>query len=284
MNEKYIQWFYRLIDTFFSIIRVSISTKLKKTKRIKRNHDQCIVMGNGPSLIESLTLNKENLSKIDLVAVNFMALSPEYIEYKPNAYILCDPVFWFDGASESTEIKVRNFYFQLAERTSWGLQVYIPYQASENKEIKAILSRNPHIHLCYYNKTKFEGSVFLNYRIYNKQWGMPRAQNVIVAALMLTIYSGYKEIYLAGAESTYIKNIWVDKNNNLRISHYLFYEDSKQNIDKVLPIKIHEECISSYYMYKSYVDIEKYAVYRKTKIYNTGLYSFIDAFEKKAVI
>ena len=287
MNERYIQWLYSMIDTFFSIIRMIVLTKFKKTKQVKRNHDQCMVMGNGPSLTESLTLNKEKLSKVDLVAVNFMALSSEYIEYKPNIYVLCDPAFWFDVSSERIEIKVRDFYFQLVEKTNWGLQVYIPYQASKNKEIKAILSRNPHIRLCYYNKTKFEGNIFLSYLIYDKQWGIPRAENVIVAALMLTVYSGYKEIYLAGADSDYVKNMWVDENNEVRFNDYHFYKDSKKNTEGILlekPEKIHKNCLSIYYMFKSYIDIEKYSVYRKTKIYNTGLYSFIDAFEKKVLI
>jgi hypothetical protein len=241
-------------------------------------------MGNGPSLTESLKMNKENLSKVDLVAVNFFGISPEYTEYKPSIYILCDPAFWFDVPCEEIKIKVRDFYVQIAKQTYWKLQLYLPYQALKEKEIATTLSHNPNISLCYFNKTKFEGFNFLNYRIYNKQWGMPKAINVIIAALMLTIYSGYKKIYIAGADSDSIKNLWVDKDNNLRLNDYHYYKDSQKNIERILPNKIYEQCAFFYYQFKGYIDIENYAVYRKIKIYNTGENSFIDAFKKKAII
>jgi len=284
MNNKTVNLFYTFIDTLFSIIRLILKTCFKRTISIQKKSNKCLVLGNGPSLIESIENNKHKISELDLLAVNFMALSPEYTEYKPNIYILCDPAFWFYETSEDIEKKVRNFYAQMVEKTHWDLQLYIPYQAAKKKEIKEILSHNPNIHLHYYNQTKFEGCNFLSYRVYNKQWGMPRTQNVIVAALMLSIYSGYKEIFLAGVDSDFIKNIWVDEKNNLRFDDYHYYKDSKKNIERILPQKIHETCISCYYMFKSYISIENYSIYHKTKIYNTGLNSFIDAFEKKKII
>jgi hypothetical protein len=241
-------------------------------------------MGNGPSLIESLKMNKANLSKVDLVAVNFAGIAPEYAEYKPNVYVLCDPAFWFDGSSEEINAKVRNLYVQIAEKTHWKLQIYLPYQALKKKEIEAKLSLNSNISLCYYNKTKFEGFNFLNYQIYNKQWGMLRAQNVIIAALMLSIFSNYKEIYMAGVDSDFLKNIWVDENNNVRFNDHHYYKNSKENIERKLQVKIHEQCVSLYHMFKSYTEIEKYAGYRKIKIYNIGINSFVDAFEKITII
>ena len=284
MNDKIAVSVYVFIDTIFSIIRLVLKTRFKKTKPFQKTSNQCLILGNGPSLIQSIEDNKNKLPELDLVAVNFMALSPEYTAYKPNIYILCDPAFWFDVPSEETKVRVNNLYSRISQITNWELQLYIPYQASKKKEINAKLSQNPHIRLRYYNKTKFEGYNFLTYRIYNKQWGMPRAENVIVAALMLSVYSGYKAIYLAGVESDYIKHFRVDENNNLRFNDYHYYEDSKENIERILPDKIHEQCLSSYYMFKSYIDIEQYAIYCKTKIYNVGLNSFIDAFEKKKII
>ena len=284
MNDKIANSVYIFIDTVFSIIRLVLKTRFKKTISFQKRSTQCLIMGNGPSLIESLENNKHKISEIDLVAVNFMVLSEEYTKYKPNIYILCDPAFWFDTTSEDLKIRVKNFYSQIVEKTNWKLQLYMPYQALNKKELKETLSHNINICLCYFNKTKFEGYNFLSHHIYNTQWGMPRTENVVVAALMLAINSGCKEIYIAGVDGDYIKNIWVDEKSNLRFNDYHYYKESKENIERILPYKIHEQCISLYYMFKSYIDIEKYAVYRKTKIYNTGLNSFIDAFEKKNLI
>ncbi len=284
MYDKRVGWIYSFIDTVLSIIRIFQYSRFKKTNRIERNSDRCIIMGNGPSLINTLKENKSNLSKLDLVAVNFMGLSPEYIEYKPNVYVLCDPGFWLENVDKDLEEKVISFYRHIAEKTTWNLQLYLPYRARKVKRIENILSPNKNVTLNYYNKTKFEGYKCLKYWFYDKQWGMSRTQNVLVAALILAIYSEYKEIYLAGADSDWIKHLWIDEKNNLRINDYHYYKDSPKNIERVLSLKMHEQLTALYFAFKSYVEIENYSVYRKIKIYNTGLNSFIDAFEKKEMI
>jgi Protein of unknown function DUF115. len=284
MHDKRIQWIYNFGDFIFSIVRLLISTKFKKTKPIEKKYNQCLIMGNGPSLIESLEKNKEQLSELDIVAVNFMANSPEYLVYKPAIYILCDPAFWFETPSEDTKKRISDFYKSLAEKTDWHLQLYLPYQAKKEKKIKIILSQNPHICLNYYNKTKVEGFSKFNHWTYHKQWGMPRAQNVLVAALMLAIYSGYKNIYLAGADNDWIKNIWVDEKNNVRLNDFHYYKDTEKNTSRMLSFKLHDTYTLFYFMFRSYTYIETYAVLKNVKIYNTGIKSFIDAFEKKELI
>ena len=277
-------WIYSLLDTLASFVRMSINTKFKRVTRINKTYNRCLILGNGPSLIDSLEKNKENLKEIDLIAVNLMVISPEYEKYKPKAYILCDPNFWDESVSESTKERIGEFYANLVQKTKWDLQLYIPFFARKNKKIESLLSQNSHIKICYYNKTKVEGHKWFCYTAYNNQWGMPRAQNVIVAALMLAIHSKYKEIFLAGVDSNFIHNIWVDEKNNLRFDDYHYYGDSEEKTKRILPEKIYEECISNYYMFKGYIDIENYSVYKNIKIYNTGLFSFIDAFEKREII
>ena len=284
MYDKKIQWIYSLLETLLSIVRIFTNTTFKKTKQITKRGNRCLVMGNGPSLIDSLEKNKEKLSEMDLIAVNFMGLSPEYDIYKPSIYILCDPAFWFDNISSALEARVLEFYEAIVRKTDWPLQVYIPVQAHKEEKRKAILSQNRNISLHYYNKTKFEGYTCINHWVYNKQWGMPRTQNVLAAALMLTIYSGYKEIYLAGADTDSIRNLWVDENNRLQYNDFHYYKDSKENIARTLPSKIQDQCSSFYFVFKSYTSIEEYAGSRNVKIYNTGMKSFIDAFEKKEYI
>ena len=277
-------WIYSLLDTLASFVRMIINTKFKRVARIKKRHSRCLILGNGPSLIDSLEKNKDHLSELDLIAVNLMVNSPEYEKYKPKTYVVCDPLFWVEDVPESLRERIDLFYDNIVQKTQWELQLYIPFLARKNKKIESILSQNPHIKICYYNKTKVEGHKWLCYAAYNRQWGMPRAQNVIVAALMMAIHSKYKEIYLAGVDSNFIHNIWVDEKNNLRFDDYHYYSDSEEKIKRILPEKIHEECLLSYYMFKSYVDIENYSIYKNIKICNTGPHSFIDAFEKKEII
>lgn len=284
MYDKRIQWFYDSIDTVFSLSRIIFSSKFKRTKPIAKTYNKCLIMGNSSSLIESLKCNEESLASVDLIAVNFMGITAEYEKYKPNVYVLCDPALWFENVNEELKNKVINLYKTIVENTDWPLQLYIPHQAKKEKRINALLSPNMHIKICYYNKTKFEGYKWLKRLIYNKQWGIPRAQNVLIVTLMLAIYSNYKEIYLAGADNDWVKHLWVDEKNNLRLNDFHYYNDDKKNIERILPQKIHEQFLSFHHAFKSYTDVGNYAIYRNVKIYNTSLHSYIDAFEKKSTI
>ena len=78
MYDKRINWFYRIVDTFFSIVRVFVQSQLKRTTPFLKKHGRCIVMGNGPSFIWMMEKIKEkNIGEYDLIAVNHMALTSQ---------------------------------------------------------------------------------------------------------------------------------------------------------------------------------------------------------------
>ena len=274
----------KLFETFLSIIRIIRHTSFRGIGKIARTSNTCLIMGNGPSLTSSLEKNKDKLKKTDLLAVNFMGLTPEFMIYRPNLYVLCDPGFWIESPDTVLGEKVRKLYQVLADTTNWDLQLYLPHDARKSKFIKAILSSNKFIHVIYFNKTKIEGLRCFTYFTYSAQWGMPRAQNVLSAALMLCIYSGYKTIYLAGAENDWIKNLWVDANNRLRLDDLHFYDNTNQGNAIVLNTKMYEQFLSWYYAFKSYAEIAAFAHNRGINVINTNLTSFIDVFEKQELI
>ncbi|MDR0604149.1 MAG: hypothetical protein LBG80_07605 [Bacteroidales bacterium] len=278
MQDKRVEFLHTILDFILSLIRLVSITHFRTTRKIDRKSEKCVVMGNGPSLTDSLNDNKDMLTSHDLIAVNFMGLSPEFIIYKPCVYVLCDTAFWLSpDIPEITREKVRDFYRQMVKRVSWNLQLYIPYMAKNVTEIHEILSQNENIHLCYYNKTKVEGFKWFQYMILKRQWGMFRAQNVIVAALLLAIYSDYKQIYLMGVDADWMKNLWVDEQNRIRSTDIHFYGQN----DRMSSAKMHDVYLSLYYAFKSYADTEEYSKHCEIKIYNTNLLSFVNVFEKK---
>lgn len=284
MNDKRLQFVYDFIDTILSIIRLLIFSRFKRTIKIACKHEGCIILGNGPSLVQTMNECREKWDDYDLVAVNHMAQSEQYVEYKPSIYILCDPAFWFAFVKgfEFHKERVEKTYQAMLEKTDWPMQLYIPYQAKGviNKQ----LASNKNISIYYFNKTKFEGFSWLKYIIYNKQWGMVRPQNVLNAALMLMIYSGYKTIYLVGANNDWLRRIWIDEHNNFRNSDIHFYPEEKKETEVCTSsVKLHQILLSQYFCFKNYVDIEEYAQQRQVKILNACLESFIDAFEKKKI-
>jgi hypothetical protein len=278
MYDKRIKVFYDALDFLFSIVRLISLTHFRTTKKIDKKNKDCIIMGNGPSLGKSLKDNENVLKNYDLVAVNFMGLTDEFKTYKSNVYVVCDQGFWFDpDVPETTHAKVREFYHYIAEHVTWNIQFYLPYNAKKIKEIEKILLQNDNIQLCYYNKTKIEGPKWFQYAVIKQQWGMFRAENVLVAALLLAIYSDYRRVYLMGAESDWSRNTWVDEQNRVRFCDTHFYGSN----DGVSSIMMHEGFLALYHAFKGYLNIENYSKQKGVKIYNTNPLSFIDAFEKK---
>jgi hypothetical protein len=280
MYPKALQYFYDFLDLIFSLVRMLWITRFVKTPPFAKRSKRCLVMANGPSLHTSLQKLPGKLADYDLVAVNFMGISEEFVLYKPSVYILCDPAFWFNAGTSATQDKVRELYRHLIVHTSWDLQLYFPWQAERVVEIQNLQNENRHIRLQFYNKTKFEGLAFLKHPVYSRQWGMPRAQNVMAAALMLAVYSDYEQIYLAGADNDWVKNLWVDEENRLRISNRHFYTEEGTREDRIIPIKIHEQFAALYHTFKTYVDINLFAKRRGIKIINLTPLSYIDAFKK----
>ena len=277
--DKRLQPYYTFLDTLFSIARLVSQTKFKKTSPMTRHHDKCLILGNGPSLISTLENNLDLLGDYDLIAVNHFATFPEYVKYRPDKYVLCDPAFWFDESSKETLEKIAHMYSTMAEVTQWPLELYLPYQAKKCNKITDFLSCNPNISFFYYNKTKYEG--WGQNRIYQKQWGMPRTQNVLIAALMLAIHSGYSPIYLLGADNDWIHNLWVDELNHLRLNDIHFYDsESAMKNARYLPVTMTDQLCSLYYAFNSYQYVKSFAAQNNSKIFNTNPHSFIDAFPK----
>ena len=67
------------------------------------------ILGNGPSLGEQLPklIAQREWEQADLLAVNFFALSEEFLVTKPKYYVISDPMF-FRAAGRSE--RVENFY------------------------------------------------------------------------------------------------------------------------------------------------------------------------------
>ena len=90
-------------------------------------------MGNGPSLLKLLEEDKAVLAKYDFLAVNHMARSAQYEKFKPSIYVLCDPAFWFAKGYEIPQQLVKETFKSMVDKTTWPLQLYIPYQAKKQE-------------------------------------------------------------------------------------------------------------------------------------------------------
>jgi len=278
MYDKRVQWIYSSIDTLLSFVRVLFSSHLKKTERIQKKQEKCILLGNGPSLLTTMQKYENMLSDYDLIAVNQMAITDTFEKYKPTVYVFVDPAYWYEKGHEDSFHQADELFEALTKKTNWHLQLYMPYQAN-NRKVTDQLCKNSFIKIVFYNKTTFNGFRNISHFIFNRQWGMPQPRNVLISALMLLIHSKYKTIYLAGADTNWMKDIWVDECNKVRIHDSHFYQENNEN-DRFFPFSMPELSMVFFHIFNSYSVIEEYSKHNKIKIYNLYSRSFIDAFEK----
>jgi hypothetical protein len=103
---------------------------------------------------------------------------------------------------------------------------------------------------------------------------------------MISINLGYKNIYLFGADHSWLKDIHVDENNLVLLTQKHFYNEKSArpkpmtNTGKGVR-KLHEVLKKFQITFKNYFLIEEYSRKKNSLIFNSTKNSYIDAFERK---
>jgi hypothetical protein len=280
--------FQNFFYSTFSIVKVCILSRFFNILKIKSPiKKSCIIIGNGPSLTESLNKYKNELSQYDLVCVNNFVVSNYYSEIKPSYYILAAPIFYLpDKKISDSYIELRNQIFSnIEEKTTWDLTLMAPFLAKKSIYFTAFLERNPKINCVYFNPTPIEGLTSVNNLLFKLGLGMPRPHNILIPAIMNCIYLNYKIIYIIGADHSWLPEITVNDKNEALINQKHFYDeaDSKPEQMKDLifrPRRLHEIIHKFYLTFKGYWAIKKFADSKNITIFNASEISMIDAFER----
>jgi len=270
--------------------------KLKKCDSIENfgiqieEGEECVILGNGPSLKESLSDNKvfDFIKNKKKFCVNNSVLTEEFQQLKPDYIIFMDPYFWDNKVIEPFLSK----YLKMAEILSnvdWKIKIFLPSAASSWNFFIDVPQKNNNVEIIYIN-IKFrenypEELKFLEYR-QNKS--MPRVQNVLVACIYAAINIGFKNTYIFGADHSWQENMYIDDNNIPYVCDVHYFED--KNNATILPFYKDGECTQIFdmaelfmafsYHFAAYKELERYAYYMGKKIYNASAKSFIDAFER----
>lgn len=281
LSMKY--WKEQLSNSFYSLVtlwRVCKSSNLRlfnvlKKQQIHKTSNICL-LGNGTSLKdESFVLTKD----VSYLVVNRHVLSDDYVRSKPNFYVLADPHFFnhSEGLFILKEINIK---------TNWPLYLFVVNSKSNMKIANNIFKHSSFIKIIYYSNIEVRGCEIIKRYLYNHNLGMPRPQNVMVAALYISICLGFKYIELFGVEHSWTKYLSVNSNNEVCLYNPHFY-DTKKNEEKTWKDIHHEDAtmgdvLRMYaYMFDSYHEIRKIANRQQVAILNRTKNSFIDAFERQ---
>lgn len=235
-----------------------------------------VVMGNGPSLRQTIDGHADWLRTHDLLAVNFAANTPDFFLLRPSLYVLADPHFFLNVASDAN---VERLWENIAH-ADWQFTLWV--SAKMAKKIPVALPNN--IKIKKFNLTPGDGTSPLLHRLYDMGMAMPRPRNVLIPSIMVGIREGYKEIYLCGADHTWTRTLSVDDENHVVSIQPHFYKDSGKELKRVATeyknLHLHDVLGSMTIAFRSYFDVQAYARRRGVRILNATPGSMIDAFPR----
>lgn len=285
MLLKIKDWLQNLFQFLESILRVLVfSRKVSLPKRDGSN--DCVILGNGPSLTDSLLHHSDFLRDKDLIVVNFFANSPEYEQLKPKYYMLNPIEYWLDEVSEKWEKMKAVLFENILTKTTWNIYLFIPVAAKKYSKWKKVLKENENFTFVYFNQTPFEGFPSINKLFFKWNLGMPRPHNVLLPSLMVAINMRFERIYLLGADHSWLNSIHVTDNNEAVLSFQHFYDTKKLEKQTMKTIKpgevrpLHMILHKFMLTFKGYFEVEEYSKKLNSKIYNATPGSYIDAFER----
>ena len=269
-------FFSKTGQTLASIAKIILLSKFGKISKSGIGED-IVILGNGPSLNTTISESAEFLALHKKLAVNFACNAPVFFDLRPEYYVLADPHFFASDAEN-----VISLWSNLA-KVDWQMTLFIPFK--KNSSRLSELASNKNIRIERYNLTPIEGFKGFCHKVFRSGLGMPRPRNVLIPSIMLAIAAGFKRIYIAGADHSWMKTISVNDNNEVVSIQPHFYKENEPEKKRVnteyMHYPLHQIVYSFYVAFKSYFEIKAYADSIGTEIWNITPGSFIDAFPRK---
>ena len=271
------------VQSIISIIKILISSKWHIALPKHSSGRELVILGNGPSLNDTIASSSGFLHQRDLLAVNFAACAEQFIQLRPRYYVLADPHFFraFDQPN------VSKLWDVLSHKVDWEMTIFVPAKYKTAVSGIAGLKENGNISIAHYNITPIEGFSAVEDLAYAHNLGMPRPRNVLIPSLMLALQMGYKTIYLAGADHSWTRTLSVDDDNNVVSIQPHFYKEDEKEVKRVnteyMHYPLHQIMYSFYVAFRSYFTIKRYAGHIHASIFNITPGSFIDAFPRKKI-
>lgn len=283
-------FFSNLFASVLSLAKVLIRSRWS-VQLPKRQTTRCSVLGNGPSLNDSLANHFDFLLETELIVVNGFAITDYFTRLRPANYIIADPnAFTFHDATTGRE-DLHQILTSLITQVDWPMRLFIPNLAKGSYFIQQLEAKNPRIELVYFNPTVIRGFKWFRYWLYGANLGMLQAQTVIVTALFLMINRRFDEIFLFGADTSWHEQIRISDTNQLEIKQVHFYDKPKDvafmpvysDAHRTKTFTMASQFLSLHKVFRGYEILREYADYQKVRILNASSKSYIDALERVVI-
>ncbi len=273
-------------QSLLSFIKIIILSKwfLPKPK-IKKIHHEVVILGNGPSLSDTIANNPDFLQNKDLFAVNFFWKSPYFTKIKPRYYVILSENYWAKNQIPTNKEGRLATFKELAKAVDWEMHLFVPALAKKQKTWKQELEKNKNIHIHYMNITPVEGLRKISFFFFRLGLGLPRPHNVLIPSIKFAIDFKYSTIYIIGAEHSWLKDIFVADDNTVFLNQRHFYNlNAKPEVMyrsyKNEARTLGEILAKFVYTLNSYFYLNDYAKSNNVNILNATKGSYIDAFDR----
>ena len=270
--------FIETVISIFSIFFFSkISFKRNLQEAIYKKHDHCYIITNGSSFKKVIEEEKEIFDGQDVFTVNLFYESPFFYVIKPSNHIIADSGFW-NPSNEDRIISIQKRFKEILLTVTWEMKLFVPYEGL--LILKKNIESNKQITLVPYNHTPVKGYNSISHFLYRKNLGMPRPTNVLNAAIFLALNIGYKELYIYGADHSWMKDLFVDEDNNICCYENHFYDAT------IKPYKMPKGSLAEglkgiVEAFESYRILNVYAKSLGSRIINKTKGSYIDVFDNE---
>lgn len=255
--------------------------------KVDHSKQRMVIIGTGPSLNKTVELYEQQLLEADCMMVNFSALTPLFERLRPAYYIMMDPRWIKDGIDE--ESAVRNCVNTIAAKTQWPMTIVLPATFKTWWAIDEF-KKNPQITVLYDGGSWRELPDEKLFPAFEKNRVSPPTYTVLSFGVYLSLYWNYAETYLVGADTSFMKDMYVGQKDNVLYtidSHY--YDNQEVCYEELDPEKhghrfgrnMEKELYELYMMYYEYNMLNRYAKWKGLMLYNASEFSMIDCLERK---
>jgi len=278
-------FFTSLIQSLLTVGKIVILSRFVKLPKAKSSEKEVVILGNGPSLTGFVNEHRYFLDNKLKLVVNHFADTELYESIKPEMYVINAIEFWSEGVDKDVIERRNRLIDNIIKKTQWEMSLFLGMKAKKSKAWKRIEKENKNIKVYYFNVTPVEGFEKFKMFCYKYQLGMPRPHNILIPSIMLVIKMGYKKVYIAGADHSWLQELYVAEDNTAYLNQKHFYDikTSKPEIMKKAgknKRKLHEILHKFYLTFKGYFDVANYAKKQGVAIYNVTKNTYIDAFER----
>lgn len=283
------------IRLFVPPIYYKIKHRMRKTRELpirplpKAEHEnqRMVVIGNGPSLNKTLELYEKEIHEADCMMVNFSASTPLFECLRPAYYIMMDPG-WI-RENPLIEESIRNCINAIVIKTQWPMTIVLPATFQSWWAIDEF-KKNPQLSVLFDESNWCPLPDEQLFKAFDENRVCPPTYTVLTYGIYLSLYWNYAETYLVGADTSFLKDMYVGQKDNVLYtidSHY--YENHEVCPEDIEPEKhghpfgrnMETELYELYMMFYEYRLMNKYAKWKGLELYNASEFSMIDCLERK---